>query len=183
MRYPISIQTFKTIIEENYVYVDKTDLVYSLAQEHVCFLSRPRRFGKSLLISTLDSYFSGSKELFKGLKIDSLETKWEKYPVFRIDFADGDYTDSDLLQKKLEEFVESWEAEYGRSEICTTLTGRFRYVLESAEKQTGLRAVVLIDEYDKPLLDVMGTELEEKNRNILKGFYGTFKASDEHLPD
>ena len=99
MRYPISIQTFKTIIEENYVYVDKTDLVYSLAQEHVCFLSRPRRFGKSLLISTLDSYFSGSKELFKGLKIDSLETKWEKYPVFRIDFADGDYTDSDLLQK------------------------------------------------------------------------------------
>ena len=105
MRYPISIQTFKTIIEENYVYVDKTDLVYSLAQEHVCFLSRPRRFGKSLLISTLDSYFSGSKELFKGLKIDSLETKWEKYPVFRIDFADGDYTDSDLLQKKLEEFV------------------------------------------------------------------------------
>ena len=181
MRYPISIQTFKTIIEENYVYVDKTDLVYSLAQEHVCFLSRPRRFGKSLLISTLDSYFSGSKELFKGLKIDSLETKWEKYPVFRIDFADGDYTDSDLLQKKLEEFVESWEAEYGRSEICTTLTGRFRYVLESAEKQTGLRAVVLIDEYDKPLLDVMGTELEEKNRNILKGFYGTFKASDEHL--
>ena len=181
MRYPISIQTFETITEGNYVYVDKTDLVYNLAQEHVCFLSRPRRFGKSLLISTLDAYFSGRKELFRGLKIESLETEWEKYPVFRIDFADGDYTDSDLLNKKLEELVSDWEGEYGKKENYTTLTSRFKYVLEAAEKQTGHKAVVLIDEYDKPMLDVIGTETEEKNRNILKGFYGTFKAADAHL--
>ena len=92
MRYPISIQTFEKIIEGKYAYVDKTDLVYDLAQENVCFLSRPRRFGKSLLISTLEAYFTGRKELFEGLKIDSLETKWDKYPVFRIDFAGGNYT-------------------------------------------------------------------------------------------
>lgn len=89
MRYPISIQTFEIIINGNYVYVDKTDLVYSLAQEHVCFLSRPRRFGKSLLISTLDAYFSGCKELFKGLKMEALEQQWDVYPIFRIDFAKG----------------------------------------------------------------------------------------------
>ena len=114
LRYPISIQTFEKIIEGKYAYVDKTDLVYDLAQENVCFLSRPRRFGKSLLISTLEAYFTGRKELFEGLKIDSLETKWEKYPVFRIDFADGDYTDSDLLLKKLEEIIGGFEKKYGK---------------------------------------------------------------------
>ncbi len=130
MRYPISIQTFEKIIEGKYAYVDKTDLVYDLAQENVCFLSRPRRFGKSLLISTLEAYFTGRKELFEGLKIDSLETKWEKYPVFRIDFADGDYTDSDLLLKKLEEIIGGFEKKYGKDELYTTLTGRVKYVIE-----------------------------------------------------
>ncbi|MBR6599841.1 MAG: AAA family ATPase, partial [Oscillospiraceae bacterium] len=140
-----------------------------------------RRFGKSLLISTLEAYFTGRKELFEGLKIDSLETKWDKYPVFRIDFADGDYTDSDLLLKKLEEIIGGFEKKYGKSDLYTTLTGRFKYVLESAEEKTGHKAVVLIDEYDKPMLDVLGTDLEEKNRNILKGFYGTFKSADANL--
>ena len=92
MRYPIGVQTFEEMINRKYVYVDKTDLVYDLAGRHICFLSRPRRFGKSLLISTLDAYFSGKKELFKGLKIDELEKEWTEYPVFRIDFAVGDYT-------------------------------------------------------------------------------------------
>ena len=181
MLYPISVQTFETIIDRNYVYVDKTDLVYVLAKEHVCFLSRPRRFGKSLLISTLEAYFLGRKDLFQGLKMESLETDWEEYPVFRIDFADGDYTRSEFLEKKLEEYVASWEKMYGKSEIYETLTGRFKYVLEEAAKQTGHKAVVLIDEYDKPMLDVIGTDLEEKNRNTLKGFYGTFKAADASL--
>ena len=181
MLYPISVQTFETIKDRNYVYVDKTDLVYELAKEHVCFLSRPRRFGKSLLISTLEAYFSGKKDLFQGLKMESLEKDWEEYPVFRIDFADGDYTRPEFLEKKLEEYVASWEKIYGKSEIYETLTGRFKYVLEEAAKQTGHKAVVLIDEYDKPMLDVIGTDLEEKNRNTLKGFYGTFKAADASL--
>ena len=181
MLYPISIQTFEIIRERDYIYVDKTDLIYELAKEHVCFLSRPRRFGKSLLISTLEAYFLGRKELFQGLKMESLEKDWEEYPIFRIDFADGDYSKSDFLEKKLEEYVASWEKIYGKSDIYETLTGRFKYVMEEATKQTGHKAVVLIDEYDKPMLDVIGTDLEEKNRNTLKGFYGTFKSADASL--
>lgn len=181
MRYPISIQTFETIIDGNYVYVDKTNLVYSLAQEHVCFLSRPRRFGKSLLLSTLDAYFSGRKELFKGLKMEALESKWDVYPVFRIDFAKGRFDVEGGLEQVLEEYVSNWESIYGKSDIYTTLSSRFQYVLEQATAKTGRKAVVLIDEYDKPLLDVLEEELEDVNRSILKDFYGTFKAADASL--
>ena len=181
MRYPISIQTFETIIDGNYVYVDKTDLVYSLAQEHVCFLSRPRRFGKSLLLSTLDAYFSGRKELFKGLKMEALESKWDIYPVFRIDFAKGRFDVEGGLEQVLEEYVSNWESIYGKSDIYTTLSSRFQYVLEQATAKTGRKAVVLIDEYDKPLLDVLEEKLEDVNRSILKDFYGTFKAADASL--
>ena len=133
MRYPIGVQDFEKLITGNYVYVDKTDLVYKLARQNVCFLSRPRRFGKSLLISTLEAYFTGKKEIFKGLKIQELESDWTEYPVFRIDFADGDYTEPGLLNKKLEEYVCVWEEKYGRKELYTTLTSRFKYILESAE--------------------------------------------------
>ena len=181
MRYPISIQTFATIRNGNYVYVDKTDLVYRLAQEHVCFLSRPRRFGKSLLISTLDAYFSGRKELFQGLHMEALEVKWNVYPVFRIDFAKGRFDVEGELEKILKEYVSSWEAIYGKSDIYTTLSSRFQYVLEQAAAQTGHQAVILIDEYDKPLLDVLDKDLEDENRSILKDFYGTFKAADASL--
>ena len=181
MLYPISVQTFETIIDRKCVYVDKTDLVYELAKEHVCFLSRPRRFGKSLLISTLEAYFLGRKDLFQGLKMELLEKDWEEYPVFRIDFAGGDYTNLDELQNKLEVYIGNWEKKYGKDELRNTLSDRFQYVLEEATKLTGHKAVVLIDEYDKPMLDVIGTDLEEKNRNTLKGFYGTFKAADAFL--
>lgn len=181
MRYPISIQTFETIINGNYVYVDKTDLVYSLAQEHVCFLSRPRRFGKSLLISTLDAYFSGRKELFKGLKMEALEQQWDIYPIFRIDFANGNFSNPDELTLMLEGRVSEWERIYGKDDIYKTLGDRFRYVLEQAAVKTGKKVVVLIDEYDRPLLDVLGEAQEEKNRNILKNFYATFKAADASL--
>ena len=181
MRYPISIQTFEKIIEGGYVYVDKTDLVYRLAQENVCFLSRPRRFGKSLLISTLDAYFSGRKELFKGLKMEALEEHWDVYPVFRIDFAKGNYNNPGELDAIIDNFLHEKEKAYGRVENPVSFGDRFQYVLEQAYKQTGKKAVVLIDEYDKPLLDVIGTEQEEINRNILKGFYGTFKAADASL--
>ena len=181
MRYPIGVQTFEEIINGKYVYVDKTDLVYNLARGHICFLSRPRRFGKSLLLSTLNAYFSGKKELFKGLKIDNLEKDWTEYPVFRIDFAVGDYSKENELETILNDILENWELKY--EVVCKTssLGKRFNNILEAAEVKTGHKAVVLIDEYDKPMLDVLGTELENKNRNTLKGFYGTFKSADEHL--
>ena len=181
MRYPIGVQTFETIREGGYVYADKTGLVYDLAQEHVCFFSRPRRFGKSLLISTLEAYFLGRKELFDGLKMEALEKKWDVYPVFRIDFSNGNFSNTDELTHMLDGRVSGWEQLYGKNDNLTAIGDRFRYVLEQACKITGKKSVVLIDEYDKPLLDVLGEDLEQKNRNILKGFYGTFKAADASL--
>ena len=181
MRYPIGIQTFETIVNGGYVYVDKTDLVYQLAREHVCFLSRPRRFGKSLLLSTLDAYFSGRKDLFAGLRIESLEKEWDTYPIFRIDFANGNFNREGELERIIEEHLIRWEAVYGRDERVQSIGNRFRDLLESAYRETGKKAVVLIDEYDKPLLDPLGEELEVINRNILKGFYGTFKSADASL--
>lgn len=181
MRYPINIQTFETIINSNYVYVDKTDLVYRLAQEHVCFLSRPRRFGKSLLISTLDAYFSGRKELFQGLKMEALEHEWDVYPIFRIDFANGNFSNPDELTLMLEGRVSDWERIYGKDDVYKTLGDRFKYVLEQAAAKTGKKVVVLIDECDRPLLDVLGEAQEDKNRNILKNFHATFKAADASL--
>ncbi len=194
MKYPIGIQTFEQIIEDGYVYVDKTDLVYSLANEgKVYFLSRPRRFGKSLLISTLENYFLGRKELFKGLKIDALEKKWLTYPVFHIDFNGSNFTKDGELASHLDFNLSIWEQEYGRPETSGLGFGiRFMNVLANAYKKTGRRAVVLVDEYDKPILDVLdinakttidGIEmtLEECNRNILKGFYSTFKLADKYL--
>lgn len=170
LRYPISIQTFEKIIEGKYAYVDKTDLVYDLAQENVCFLSRPRRFGKSLLISTLEAYFTGRKELFEGLKIDSLETKWEKYPVFRIDFAGGNFENPNGLDDVLENYLKKWESEYEIINERETFGVRFQNIINKAVESTGKKAVVLIDEYDKPMLDVLGTEQEEKKQKYTQRF-------------
>ena len=181
MRYPIGIQTFEKIIEGNYVYVDKTDLVYKLARENVCFLSRPRRFGKSLLLSTLDAYFHGRKDLFAGLKMETLEQDWIEYPVFHMDFSNGNFNKENELNAFLESCLSDWEKIYGKDSNRMTFGQRFQYVLEQAYRQTGRKAVVLIDEYDKPLLDPLGEELEIVNRNILKGFYGTFKSADASL--
>ena len=193
MRYPIGIQTFENIIEDGFVYVDKTDMVYSLADEgKVYFLSRPRRFGKSLLISTLKSYFEGRKELFKGLKIEALEKDWNAYPVIRIDFSIGNYLDTGNLGKVLDSIMGKWEKKYGIEKSVDDWGCRMAHIIEAVHQQTGMRVVVLVDEYDKPLLDVMGTpykvnyqgeeiSLEEHNRNTLKSLYSTFKAADEHL--
>ncbi len=193
MKYPIGIQSFDQIIENGYIYVDKTALVYDLVHNgKIYFLCRPRRFGKSLLVSTLKCYFEGRKELFKGLAIDALETEWKQYPVFHIDFNGINFAEPYTLDKVLEEFVTNAESIYGRGMFAQTLGSRFRAVLENAHKKTGHRAVVLIDEYDKPLLDVMDWDvsvdtefgklrLEEYNRNILKGFYSAFKAADADL--
>ena len=193
MKYPIGIQSFDQIIEDGYVYVDKTALVHKLVTEgKIYFLSRPRRFGKSLLVSTLKNYFLGRKELFKGLAIDELEKDWLEYPVFHIDFNGNDFTKAGTLAEKIEGTVATWEAQYGKDPIKSTLGDRFTYVLAQAHKKYGRRAVVLIDEYDKPLLDVLDTGLssmvdgemrllEDQHREILKGFYSVFKAADEHL--
>ena len=194
MKYPIGIQSFEQIIEDGYVYVDKTALVYDLATKgKIYFLSRPRRFGKSLLISTLENYFLGRKELFRGLAIDSLEKDWLEYPVFHIDFNGKNFTSPLELTEAIETFVARGEEKYGKDRFATTFGDRFASVLEHAHEQTGRRAVVLIDEYDKPLLDVMNTgasapvvsgetkTLEDYNREILKGFYSVFKLADKHL--
>ena len=195
MKFPIGIQDFKTIIEDGYVYVDKTALVYRLVTEgQVYFLSRPRRFGKSLLVSTLEYYFKGEKELFGGLAIDSLEKNWDTYPVFHIDFNSNNFAVGDTLKNMLDAYVENWEKQYGFTGDARYGAGeRFAQLLANIHKQTGKRSVVLIDEYDKPLLDVLDTGyktkdsngdeilIEEYNRNILKGFYSTFKAADADL--
>ena len=193
MKYPIGIQSFEHLIEDGYVYVDKTALVYDLVTKgKIYFLSRPRRFGKSLLVSTLKAYFEGRKDLFKGLAIEKLETEWAKYPVFHIDFNGTDFTKANTLETKLKSHIEIWELEYGKSTISMTIGERFAYVLKRAHEQYGRRAVVLIDEYDKPILDVLDTTLttevdgerralEDVNRDLLKGFYSTFKAADEDL--
>ncbi len=186
MKYPIGIQSFEQIIEDGYTYIDKTDLVYKLTNEgKIYFLSRPRRFGKSLLVSTLKNYFLGRKELFKGLKIDSLEKEWKVYPVFHVDFNGSNFTKQGILENRIASYVSDWEKQYSleAGDIETDLGNRFMKVLKAAHEQSGRRAVVLIDEYDKPILDVLDVDkhLEEDHRNILKAFYSVFKGADEHL--
>ena len=186
MKYPIGIQSFDKIIEDEFLYIDKTDLVYRLTHEgNIYFLSRPRRFGKSLLVSTLKNYYLGRKELFRGLKIDSLEKDWKVHPVFHIDFNSTNFTIRRTLWQKLNALIGDWETKYGvtKPEEGLDLGDRFIRVLEAAHNRTGLRAVVLVDEYDKPMLDVLDVDksLEEEHRNILKGFYSVFKGADEHL--
>ena len=185
MKYPIGIQTFENIIKENYVYVDKTDMVYSLANEgKIYFLSRPRRFGKSLLLSTLRAYFEGKKELFKGLKIETLEKEWMQHKVFHFDFNGVNFTEPGTLTMKIEGYLHMWEKEFGITpEVDFNLGSRFAQILKTAAEQTGRGAVVLVDEYDKPLLDVMeqNQEILEQNREILKAFYSVFKQTDAYL--
>lgn len=193
MNYPIGIQNFDKVIEGGYLYFDKTDLIYQLVKDGgIFFLSRPRRFGKSMLLSTLECYFQGRKELFKGLAIDQMETEWKRYPVFRLDFSVGNYTKSGTLEEVLEAAISSWEKEYAILPQARDYGLRLSAVIAEASRQTGMRAVVLVDEYDKPLLDVMDTNLyvkqdgnkmtiEAYNRNILKGFYSVFKEADANL--
>ena len=147
IKYPIGMQSFEQIRNEGYVYVDKTDLIYRLVKEgKIYFLGRPRRFGKSLLISTLENYFLGRRELFQGLSMEGLEKDWLEYPVFHVDFNSTNYTTRDSLKNRIESAVEGWEAIYGRDSSARDIGDRVARVLERARKQTGRRAVVLIDE-------------------------------------
>ena len=180
---PIGIQTFKDIRTQGYLYVDKTDLVWQIANVgKPFFLSRPRRFGKSLLISTFEAYFEGKKELFEGLAIEKLEEKWEKYPVLHLDLNAEKYDTPESLNAILSYQLTQWEAIYGKGEDETTLSNRFKGVIQRAYERTGKGVVVLVDEYDKPLLQAIhNEELLESYRVMLKAFYGVLKSNDRYL--
>ena len=165
------------------MYVDKTALVYQIASTSTpYFLSRPRRFGKSLLISTFEAYFEGRKELFKGLAIEKLETEWEQYPVLHLDLNARKYKVATDLLAMLNQHLEKWEQDYGIECGERAPEERFANVIEQAYKQTGKGVVVLIDEYDKPLLQaILDEELLEEYRRTLKAFYGVLKSADRYL--
>ena len=180
---PIGIQNFEKIRRDNYLYVDKTALVHRLVTTgSYYFLSRPRRFGKSLLLSTLHAYFEGKRELFEGLAISNLEQKWEAYPILHLDLNTRNYKDAEALPGILNEYLEKWEAIYGDEKRNRVLEERFTYVIEQAFAKTGQRVVILVDEYDKPMLQAIGNEaLQEAYRNTLKAFYGALKSCDQYI--
>ncbi|MBQ3636222.1 MAG: AAA family ATPase, partial [Bacteroidales bacterium] len=177
---PIGVQDFEKLRRENYLYVDKTALVYRLATTGNCyFLSRPRRFGKSLLLSTLKAYFLGKKELFHGLAIESLESDWKEHPVLYLDLNSGEYRDEQSLRSRLNFVLRSWEDEYGVGDEETELPIRFEGVIRRAYEKTGRQVVILVDEYEKPLLEAIeNSELQDKFRNILRAFYSVLKSMD-----
>ena len=183
MKYPIGIQTFENIRTEGYAYVDKTALVYKLATEgKYYFLSRPRRFGKSLLLSTLKAYFQGKKGLFDGLAIANLETDWKEYPIFHFDFNTGLYTNIEGLTSTMDYQLLKLEQRFGIDKAGFSLSDRFRELISRAYEQTGQKVVILVDEYDKPLLETIGNlELQNEYRKILKSFYGVEKTMDSYI--
>lgn len=182
--YPIGIQTFSEVIEKNYVYVDKTEYVYNLTHTDgkYFFLSRPRRFGKSLLTSTLHSYFAGQKSLFKGLAIERLETEWTQYPVLHFDLSGAKHMDKDGLEDYLDFMLSGVEDSFGITNPPKSANNRLSNLIKTAQQQTGKQVVVLIDEYDAPLLDVVH---EEQNltvlRQIMRNFYSPLKLNEPNL--
>ena len=178
--YPIGIQNFEKIRRDGYFYVDKTALVYRLAKSgSYYFLSRPRRFGKSLLLSTLEAYFEGKKELFAGLAIEQLEKDWGRYPILHLDLNARQYENIGSLLEELNKYLEIWEQAYDSPFGDRKPEERFFQVIRRAYEKTGQRVVILIDEYDKPLLQAIGKpELQEAYRSLLKAFYGVMKSAD-----
>ena len=183
MIYPIGRQNFENLRNDGCVYVDKTALMYKLAKEgSVYFMSRPRRFGKSLLLSTLEAYFTGKKELFKGLAIEQLEKDWLKYPVLHLDLNAKKFDKAEDLYDILNAQLHCYEQQYESVPIDNSVEGRFRAIIRAAKEKTGRNVVVLIDEYDKPILQAIGNApLQEEFRNTLKAFYGVLKSADADL--
>jgi hypothetical protein len=185
---PLGVQDFSILREGDYIYVDKTSLIYELTQTNrAVFLSRPRRFGKSLLLSTIKYYFLGRKDLFSGLEIEKLESgskePWAEHPVLYFSLASGEFTEKEGLAEKLRITLGGFEEKYGLPHEEPTLAIRFAKALENAVKKTGRKVVVLIDEYDNPLLKNMAVhpEREEANRTLYKAFFATLKDCDEYL--
>lgn len=183
MKYPIGIQDFEDLQRNGYAYVDKTNFVYKLADEgKYYFLSRPRRFGKSLFLSTLEAYFQGKKELFEGLAIYDLETEWKKYPIFHIDLNTANFRVKDSLYTVLNDYLTTWECKYGTRESEATLALRFKGVIARAAEKEGCGVVILIDEYDKPILQTLrDPELQAEHRAQLKAFYSVLKTQDRYI--
>lgn len=183
MKYPIGIQDFEKLRTNGYSYVDKSRFVYKLATEgEYYFLSRPRRFGKSLFLSTLEAYFQGKKELFKGLAIYDLETDWKKYPIFHIDLNTANFREKDSLYTVLNDYLTTWESKYGTRESEATLALRFKGVIARAAEKEGCGVVILIDEYDKPILQTLrDPELQAEHRAQLKAFYSVLKTQDRYI--
>ena len=183
---PIGIQDFEDVRRRGCLYVDKTAFVYKLATEgKPYFLSRPRRFGKSLLLSTLEAYFLGKKELFKGLALEELEKQnaepWTEYPVLKISFGGGSYETNERLKERLDAIVSEFEKKFGIEKAFKDSGERFNSVIKSVYEKTGKKLVILIDEYDKPILDALYTDDEEKNRQELRNFYSPLKDLDKYI--
>ena len=183
---PIGIQGFEKLRTEDFLYVDKTEYIFRLVHNNVpYFLSRPRRFGKSLLLSAMKAYWEGKKELFHGLAIEKLEQDnsdaWKPYPVFYFDFNGENYEET-TIEEVLEQHLSEWEEIYGDKYKQNTLGYRFEKLLEMAAKKSGLRCVVLVDEYDKPLLEAIESKnLEEHIKKVFKGFFSRLKKADEYI--
>lgn len=183
MIYPIGIQNFEKIRTEDFLYVDKTAEIYKLAKEgRYYFLSRPRRFGKSLLVSTMEAYFAGRKELFSGLAIEKLEAEWKQHPVLHLDLSGVSYTDESVLERVLSDKLAKWETLYGAVNTSDILGLRFKEVIEAAYNKTGNQVAILIDEYDKPIIDNLGNEPTLSHlRSTLQGFYSVMKSMDARI--
>jgi hypothetical protein len=180
---PIGIQDFEDLRTNGYLYVDKTAYLYQLVNfGKPYFLGRPRRFGKSLFLSTLKAYFEGKCELFEGLKIAELEKDWKQYPVIYLDFNNSEYSDVQTLEIVFDYMLKEYEKEYNVQDIAAKPSVRFAGLIAEMHKKTGQQVVVLIDEYDKSLVNTMDKpEANEKIRDVLKGFYGVLKSADAHL--
>jgi hypothetical protein len=183
MKYPIGIQNFEKLRSEGYVYVDKTPQMWKMISEgSYYFLSRPRRFGKSLMVSTLEAFFSGKRELFKDLYVDSVEWEWKQYPIMHLDLNVEKYTTPEALDNILDAQLSLWEKTYGREDFEKSLGARFMGVIRRAFEKTGLPVVILVDEYDKPMLQAIGNEtLQTEYRSTLKPFYGVLKSCDRYI--
>ena len=183
MKYPIGIQDFVKLRKGEYVYIDKTALIHQLVSTGTYyFLSRPRRFGKSLLMSSIEAYFMGKRELFKGLAMEKLETEWTEYPVLHLDLNTAKYDCVEALTSVLNDVLTYWESLYGTSPTEVTPELRFKGLVRRAYETTGRSVVILVDEYDKPMLQAIGNEtLQDEYRNILKAFYSVLKTQDRYI--
>lgn len=183
IKYPVGIQSFEKIIEGGYAYVDKTRVIAQLINEgQYIFLSRPRRFGKSLLLSTIHSYFDGRRDLFKGLDIDGMDMDWTPRPVVHFDLNSEDFSQENGLESLLGRLLAEYEEKFGIKDISDTLSGRFSQLIRRITETTGHKVVILVDEYDKPLLDLEeNPNLYDKNQRVLKSFFSNLKSMDAHI--
>ena len=179
---PIGIQDFEKLRTGNYLYVDKTPLIYELTRTSTpYFLSRPRRFGKSLLLSTMEAYFLGKKDLFKGLALEKLEKEWTQYPVLKISFGVNSYENNERLKSRLDSIVSENESRYNIEKKSDNPAERFANIIREVSEKYNQKVVILIDEYDKPILDALYTDFEEQNRQELRSFYSPLKDSDKYI--